>query len=177
MSESLHSRGAWATTALLVFSLGCRDDLVSDKPLLCPDPALYSEAVQPYVEKRCGTLDCHGSTQRPLRIYGQFGLRHPVETHVSGGEPTTPAELDANYLSFCGLEPERMAEALDDLGASADRLKIVAKARGLMNHKGGRVVEEGDPGDRCLSGWVGKISTEDAARVRAECKAALEILK
>ena len=27
------------------------------------------------LEKRCGTLDCHGQVGRSLRLYGQFGLR------------------------------------------------------------------------------------------------------
>ncbi len=168
----------WASiAACTLFALGCRDDLTAEKPLLCPDPDLYREAVQPYVEKRCGTLDCHGNTQQPLRIYGQFGLRHPVEANIPGGEPTSGIESEANYLAACGVEPERMAEALENLGASADQLKLVAKPRGQMNHKGGRVVNEGDSGDNCLMGWIGSISNEDAARVRAECKAALDSLE
>ena len=162
---------------VLLSATACRDDLTAQKPLLCPESALFAEAVQPYLEKRCGTLDCHGSSQRPLSIYGQFGLRHPLEANVSGGEPTTDVESNANYLSACSLEPELMAGALENLGASADKLKLVAKPRGQMNHKGGRVVNEGDPGDRCIMGWVGAISNEDAARVRAECKTALESLK
>ncbi len=162
---------------LLLFAAGCRDDLTAEKPLLCPDPDLYREAVQPYVQKRCGTLDCHGNSNRPLRIYGQFGLRHPAESNFPGGEPTTTIEADANYLSACGVEPELMSRSLENLGASADQLKFVAKARGQLNHKGGKVVDEGDPGDNCLMGWIGTISNEDAARVRAECKAALDSLQ
>ncbi len=157
--------------------LACQEDTSLSKPLYCPDPELFAEAVSPYLEKRCGTLDCHGSQQRPLRFYGQLGLRHITELNVSGGEPTTEAELADNYLSTCGLEPEKMQEAVTDLGASADQLKLIAKPRGQMDHKGGQVVVEGDPGDRCISGWVGQISEEDAARVRTECKAALDRIK
>lgn len=29
------------------------------------------------LEKRCGSLDCHGGLSRPLRIYGNAGLRRP----------------------------------------------------------------------------------------------------
>lgn len=155
---------------------GCAPEQ-AEKPLLCPDPELFKEAVSPYLEKRCGTLDCHGSESRPLRIQGQLGLRSAVELNVSGGEPTTATELEANYVAVCGLEPENMADVVQSFGASADLLKLVAKPRGEMHHKGGKVVEQGDDGDRCITGWVGKLSNEDAARVRTECKAALDRLK
>ncbi len=33
--------------------------------------------VSEVLERRCGTLDCHGQSSRPLRIYGNAGLRRP----------------------------------------------------------------------------------------------------
>ncbi len=156
---------------------GCQDDLDARQPLTCPDPKLFAEAVSPYVERRCGTLDCHGSSQRPLRLYGELGLRHPLETNVSGGVETTSLERDANLESVCGVEPERMAGAVTDLGASADQLLIVTKPRDARHHKGGKVIDEGSDADRCITGWVGALNAEDRAEVRARCKAALDLLE
>lgn len=34
-------------------------------------------AVSEVIERRCATLDCHGQSSRPLRIYGNAGLRRP----------------------------------------------------------------------------------------------------
>ncbi|MBK8258312.1 MAG: hypothetical protein IPK82_37295 [Polyangiaceae bacterium] len=34
-------------------------------------------AVSEVLERRCGTLDCHGAIARPLRLYGNAGLRRP----------------------------------------------------------------------------------------------------
>jgi hypothetical protein len=45
-----------------------------------------------------------------------------------------------------------------------------------IRHKGGRVVEEGDPGDRCIVGWISAVSESDADEVRKQCAAALSQL-
>lgn len=44
------------------------------------DPADTEDAfprVAEVLERRCGTLDCHGAASRPLRLYGNSGLRRP----------------------------------------------------------------------------------------------------
>jgi hypothetical protein len=168
---------ALSAFGVLAFFAGCQDGLDARQPVTCADPKLFAEAVSPYIERRCGTLDCHGSAQRPLRLYGELGLRHPLEENVSGGVETTSLERDANFESVCGVEPERMTEAVGDLGASADKLLIVAKPRDVRHHKGGKVIDEGSDADRCLTGWVGALSAEDRAEVRARCKAALAALE
>lgn len=164
-----------ATLVLAATSLtaGCPDDLETRRTLVCGDAKLFAQAVSPYVEKRCGSLDCHGAEQRPLRVLGELGLRHPLETNVAGGVATTPLEHESNVQSFCGLEPEKMEAAIADYGASVDALTILQKPRGIIDHKGGKVLEEGDAGDRCIAGWVGKLNVEDTADVRAQCEAAL----
>lgn len=48
----------------------------------CPpfDPNAADDSfviVSEVLERRCGTLDCHGQAARPLRIYGNAGLRRP----------------------------------------------------------------------------------------------------
>jgi len=156
---------------------GCQSDLDARQTLTCPDEKLFRTAVSPFIEKRCGTLDCHGSATQPLRLYGELGLRHPAEANVSGGVETTSIERQDNFASVCGLEPEKMADAVGNLGASADQLLFISKPRDAMHHKGGKVIEEGSDADRCLTGWVGALTPEDAAEVNARCKAAAEALE
>jgi hypothetical protein len=116
------------------------------------------------LERRCGTLDCHGSAYRPLKIYGQIGLRRPepegsanvksFKDYYSGGaEPTTEAELFDNYLSAIGLEPEILDAVVsgEDL---PDALTLVRKPRLREKHKGGLIWTQGDPGDLCLINWI-----------------------
>src|SRR6185312_12256946 len=123
-----------------------------------------------YMDRRCGTLDCHGSDSRPMRLYGRLGLREPAETNVSGGKPTTPAELIANYGAVCSIEPEKTAAAVQDQGQSAELLLVVQKARGNEAHKGGAVVKQGSPGDNCIAGW---LRGDDPAMVAAACQTAI----
>lgn len=149
--------------------------------LTCPTEAVFTgrwpdggaevgAAVSTYMERRCGTMDCHGAPSRPLRLYGQYGLREPVESNVSGGKPTTLAELKANYASVCNVEPEKTAQAVTDEGQSADQLLVVRKARGIEGHKGGAVVQRNSPGDRCILGW---LSGADPAAVGEACAEAI----
>jgi len=140
----------------------------------CPNPDVFAQAVSPYLERRCGTLDCHGQMTRPMRIYGQLGLRHPLESNVSGGAGTTALELEANFSSVCNVDPEAMEEVKGDRGASADKLLLVNKARGLERHKGGKIVNEQDAGDRCILNWL-KLMPLD--QVKADCDAAIAPLQ
>lgn len=138
----------------------------------CPDKQAFIDHVSPYMERRCGTLDCHGAAARPMRLYGQLGHRHRDETNVAGGVATTPLELQSNYESVCNLDPEPMDEATADLGTSAEQLLLIQKARGIEGHKGGKVVNEQDPGDRCLIGWI-----QRAADLETICAQAVEQLE
>jgi hypothetical protein len=125
----------------------------------CP-PLEDFKKVSPLLERRCGTLDCHGQASRPLRIYGQYGLRlKPDDVNdpdlYSGNldHPTTPIEVEANYRAVCGLEPEKMSQVVaGDLGPEA--LTFVRKPRLAEKHKGGRIWDQGKPPDRCITGWV-----------------------
>ncbi len=121
--------------------------------------------------RRCGTLDCHGSTTRPMRLYGGFGLRDPSGTDVSGGKSTTAAELVLNYEAVCSIEPEATQAAVDDDGQSADQLLVVEKALGVEAHKGGQVVTQGSPGYNCIAGW---LKSDPPATVAAACQTAIQ---
>jgi hypothetical protein len=116
--------------------------------------------VSTFMEKRCGSLDCHGQVGRPLRIYSDWGLRYRSENdgqRVKG--PTTPEEKNENYYAVVGLEPDLLADSVLTGGAYVD-FQLIKKpldsSGGGINHKGGPVIRvgDGDPGWRCLHGWI-----------------------
>lgn len=155
---------------------------------VCADKTIFIQNVSPYLERRCGMLDCHGQPKRNLRIYGQLGLRHPFDydpnmpgsgllvpvSNIPGGAGTTDREKDLNFAAVCNLEPELMEDAVKTLGASAEKLLLVTKARGAERHKGGKVVNENDEGDKCILDW---LKFRDAVTVGNSCTAAVERLK
>ena len=116
-----------------------------------PNEELYATYVDPYLARRCATLDCHGQVGRPLRLYSQLGLRQsdagvasPGEiTGFRGGIPTTDAEKLANYQAIVGLQPEVMAQVVSDLGDKPERLLLLLKPLNLIPHKGGDIMNQG----------------------------------
>ena len=118
-----------------------------------PDRASFPPVAELLVH-RCGTLDCHGSTARNLRLYGSIGLRlAPGDRPVSKGQ-TTEDEYDEDFASIVGLEPELMSAVVQSGGASPDRLTLIRKARGTEHHKGGKLWSEGDAQDECVTSWL-----------------------
>jgi hypothetical protein len=107
------------------------------------------------LEKRCGTLDCHGQIGRPLRIYGEFGLRFVDD---AGNQPgvgaTTQTEYEANYQSVIGLQPEIMTLVVEQQ-LPAESLMLLRKPLQLERHKGGAVFVEGDDAYNCFTTWLG----------------------
>jgi hypothetical protein len=140
----------------------------------CPNHDVFIKSVSPYLERRCGTLDCHGEVTRPMRLYGQYGLRHPTENNISGGSSTTAIEKEDNFASVCNQDPAPMQQVTEDRGVSAEKLLLVNKARGLEKHKGGKIVNEQDAGDRCILGWLRLMPPDQVA---ADCEAAIKPLK
>lgn len=134
--------------------------------------------VSQVLERRCGTLDCHGVAARPLRIYGQAGLRKPeppesdvVKTgeYFTGGlVATTDAEVEHNYLAACGLEPEIIDRVIAG-EVDVSELTLVRKPRLEEKHKGGRIWASGSIlGDLCIVSWIqGEVNTE-ACRLELE---------
>jgi hypothetical protein len=111
--------------------------------------------VTTFLERRCGTLDCHGQMGRPLRIYGALGLRLVDEAGaVPGGSGTSADEKLANFYATVTLEPELMTQVVNNGGDGADRLLLVRKPRQLERHKGGQVIVANDSGDTCLTSWL-----------------------
>ena len=128
--------------------------------IVAPSAASFP-AVATFLEQRCGTLDCHGQAGRSLRLYGFVGLRLDP-TDVPGGRATTTDEIDADYQSVVGLEPEILAAVVQDGGARPERLTLVRKARGTEHHKGGALITPGDAQDRCLTSWLAGAVDESA---------------
>ena len=115
-----------------------------------------SAGVSALLEKRCGTLDCHGQMGRPLRIFGMLGLRLISQdaANVPGQQPTTQTEYVANYQSVIGLQPELMTEVVQG-NAPPTSLLLVRKTLQLERHKGGAVINQGDDAYTCLLSWLG----------------------
>jgi hypothetical protein len=107
---------------------------------------------------RCGSLDCHGTPARNLKIYGTSGLRLAGGDVPSGMEPdggdSSADEYHADYGSVCGLEPEVMSAVIKDGGKNPERLTLVQKPRATQDHKGGKIIAIGDVQDKCLLSWL-----------------------
>ncbi len=111
--------------------------------------------VHRFLEKRCGTLDCHGQTGRPFRLFSMGGLRLLNDAGlVSGLGADSPEEVYANYQALVGLQPEETSKVVSGSDPPTVLL-IVAKPLALQTHKGGPVLAAGDPGDVCLESWLG----------------------
>lgn len=187
-SRAFRPLAALIISAVALAASSCRDDLTDQlEPTKCPDQAVFQSAVSPYLERRCGTLDCHGASARPLRLYGRYGLRFHAQTgspvtpacvdeapNVPGGVATTPCELEANYFSVCNVDSAKMDEIAQNANI-ADESLLITKARATEKHKGGKVVNEADdPGNDCLLGW---LAGGDAAKVEQACAEAIDRLE
>lgn len=117
----------------------------------------------------CGTLDCHGTVGRNLRLYGDTGLRYSPIDVPSTLIPTTTDEIAQDFESVVGLEPEITSQVVASGGANPERLTFYRKARGLESHKGGTVVAQGDPRDVCITTWLQGHASASA------CNAALSL--
>jgi hypothetical protein len=128
----------------------------------CVDSVWQVNAAGPglLLDARCGTLDCHGSSQRNMVLYGFEGLRLDTRTDPSepvplpGSQDTTLEELVADYHSVVGLEPEILTAVVQDGGARPERLTMIRKARGTESHKGNKLWDEGDDADVCITSWL-----------------------
>lgn len=142
--------------------------LASGQLLACslPDPGARVDPVgpsradfafvAPVLSRRCGTLDCHGSPYRNLRVYGYGGQRLGGSGTLTPDAPNwlTPEEVDATYDSVVSLEPEIMREVVEAGGANPERLTFLRKGRGTEDHKGKQRIVAGDPSDACITSWL-----------------------
>jgi hypothetical protein len=139
-------------TILVAGLIGCSAPDEGRTTVVGPDPTSFG-AVAAYLDHRCGSLDCHGTRYRNLRMWGQDGMRL-APGDVPGGAQTTADEVDATYLAIVELEPELMAEVVAEQGARPERLTLVRKARGTEKHAGGAIMAPGDLRDTCIVSWL-----------------------
>ncbi|HWL86477.1 MAG TPA: hypothetical protein VNO21_11780 [Polyangiaceae bacterium] len=146
---------------------------IKDRP---DENQFKTQNVSYFLERRCGTLDCHGQIARPLRIYGNDGLRLPNDAGLYPGKGgTSDAERSANYLSVLGLEPEQMNRVM--AGEDPTILLIIEKPLAYdpdsketiygVRHRGGPQIIAGQDGYKCLYQWLKGTfdsSTSDACR-------------
>jgi hypothetical protein len=150
--------------------------------ILTPDAVQYQNGVSFFMERRCGTLDCHGQDGRPMRIYGARGLRLPNDGGLTPAHgDTTPAEQLANFRAVVGLQPEQMSRVVASGGQNPESLLLLQKPIGDQNgatgarHKGGSVISTGpsDPGYVCLTQWLANPDPRTAdLSYLAQCKTA-----
>jgi hypothetical protein len=153
---------AWV---LLLAACAGRPDAGEVAPLRLPDRDQFIDGgVSDFMGRRCGTLDCHGNVARPLRLYGDKGLRLEIVPDAPRDtRPTTPKEHLANYRSVVGLEPEDLSKSVETGGEYLDFMlfkKPLSIEGGGVRHKGGQVLRasDSDPGWVCMRSWVqGKV--------------------
>jgi hypothetical protein len=118
-----------------------------------PDRTSFPDVAQSMIA-HCGTIDCHGTQYRNLRLYGNQGLRWLATDQTLNPPCTTSAEVDQDFDSVVGLEPEAMTAVVIGNGANPNLLTMVRKARGIEAHKGGTVMKVGDALDSCITSWL-----------------------
>lgn len=112
-----------------------------------------SAGVSTVVERRCGSLDCHGSLARNMRVYSSRGLRLPNDAGIGPGQgETTLEEITANYHSLMTIEPEITNSVVE--GGDPNQLLLIKKPLGVEKHKGGVMFRRGDDTERCLITWL-----------------------
>ena len=93
--------------AALVLSSACQTAPEVEPDL---DADYFRCRVQPVLETRCSMLECHGTEERPLRIFARNRLRldaDPVQLNL----PMTQTELDANFDSAFTFTSEPPADS------------------------------------------------------------------
>jgi hypothetical protein len=134
-------------------------DPTQDTAILTPDFGQFAggasnPGVHTFLERRCGTLDCHGQTGRAFRLFSSGGLRLPNDAGlVPGVGADTPEEIYANYLALVGVQPEETSRVVSGIDPPTTLL-VVAKPLGLQTHKGGQELAPGEPGAVCLESWL-----------------------
>jgi hypothetical protein len=162
-----------AAAALAVIASSCASpDPNAREHATLPDEGQFQPVADMLIH-RCGSLDCHGTLARNLKIYGVAGLRSaagdvPSPMAPDGGDSSAD-EYHADYRSVCGLEPEVMSAVVKDGGKNPERLTLVQKPRATQDHKGGKIIQIGDDQDKCLLSWLS--GTTDVA----SCKASLQL--
>lgn len=78
----------------------------------CPSPDGF-RVVSQVLERRCGTLDCHGDESRSFRVYGRTGLRLPrtQEEYLADSEPNVGGSVSSAGGASASSGGDTSAEA------------------------------------------------------------------
>lgn len=148
---------AFALLALALALAACasRPDADATVEVVPLDEAVYAAEVHAVVERRCGSIDCHGQLPRGLRVYGARGLRLPNDAGLRPGVgDTTREEVRATYESIVGLEPERTNALVLSGARDVYGVLFLTKPLALERHRGGASLRRGEPAERCLASWL-----------------------
>lgn len=164
--------GAWLVGVLalagasLATSCASSPNTAARTDILQPDYIAYKQHVDVYLQRRCGTLDCHGQPGRAYRIYSVNGLRPfdvgdagngtpPTSGGGVGGPGVQELETRSNYESAIALEPEEMSRVVARQGQEPNTLMLLRKPRLMERHKGGpAMTSDNDPGYQCVVAWL-----------------------
>ena len=165
------ARPILATAALFAGAVAACSTAPSDARFVATTPDTVSfPFVAVMLVQACGSLDCHGTVGRNLRLYGNTGLRLSLDAQPTALTPTTDDEIAQDYTSVVGLEPEVMSAVVASGGANPERLTLYRKARGIEAHKGGAPIHAGDESDVCLTAWLA-----GQANLGSACTGALKL--
>jgi hypothetical protein len=144
----------YAAIGVVVACSGPSKGALTTKASTRATPASFREnGVSTVFEKRCGSLDCHGSIARNMRIYSSGGLRLENDAgNVPGAGDTTIDEINANFYSVTLLEPEKMNDVI--AGGDPEGLLLLRKPLGVERHKGGTQLLRGDDAYKCIYSWL-----------------------
>jgi hypothetical protein len=88
---------------MMILLAGCAsDDLLAPRPASTLDPNAFRCDVEPVLVARCAFFACHGSGQRPFRVYAPNRLRLDVAP-IARNSPLTADEEAANLTSASGF--------------------------------------------------------------------------
>ncbi|MGH7296584.1 MAG: hypothetical protein ACRELB_16720 [Polyangiaceae bacterium] len=162
MSARTATLGIWLLLAALA-TWACSVPPSSSRytPGALPDAATFAPVAE-LLDVRCGSLQCHGTIARNLRLYGSAGLRLSPGDRPLVPPCDTTDEIAQDYASVVGLEPEATSAVVASGDADPGSLTLVRKARGTEAHKGGTVWSTGDPSDVCLTSWLAGATDEGA---------------
>jgi hypothetical protein len=152
MKRWISTSGLWLAAAGIAL-LACTD---ASEGTIDPATAPSGPAFKPValvLVDRCGSLDCHGSKYRNMRLYG-FGTARLDPTNRPDAPETTDSEADLDYESIVSLEPDILRRVVAEGGREPERLTFMRKARGIESHKGGQPIADGDTAYDCLTSWL-----------------------
>lgn len=155
-------RGTVAFAALaVVVSTACSGPAGNLKYVPNPPSRDTFPPVADALEVHCGTLDCHGSSARNMRVYGIDGQRLDIHG-ITGNKSTTDEEYTATYEAVIAVQPEVLSRIVNEGGAHPERWIVITKGRGTEVHKGNSQMAPGDATDTCIISWVAGQLNQDA---------------